>query len=110
MAVTLKRTIFSIVRKISLIIIFTFFWFLFENKLAGQSTIKEEIKTVKTYPFSDPNPIPSIAINSTVSPFYPYFVFDGYTDQGISKDWKVITLENEFINVSVLPEVGGKVY
>lgn len=45
-----------------------------------------------------------------VSPFYPYFVFDGYTDKGIRKEWKVITLENDFINVTVLPEVGGKVW
>jgi len=79
-------------------------------KVSGQSKIREEIKAIKTYPFSDPNPIPSIAINSKVSLFYPYFVFDGYTDKGISKDWKVIILENEFINVTVLPEVGGKVW
>jgi len=45
-----------------------------------------------------------------VSPFYPYFVFDGYTDKGIAKDWKVVSLENEFISVKVLPEVGGKVW
>jgi tetratricopeptide (TPR) repeat protein len=80
-------------------------------KISGQgTTIKEEVRSILTYPYSDPNPVPSIAINSMVSPFYPYYVFDGYTDKGIQKDWKVITLENDFINVTVLPEVGGKVW
>jgi Tfp pilus assembly protein PilF len=77
---------------------------------AQGSSIKEEIKSIVTYPYSDPNPLPSTAINSMVSPFYPYFVFDGYTDKGIAKDWKVVSLENEFISVKVLPEVGGKVW
>jgi len=84
---------------------------LFSSVASGQgSLIKEETRSILTYPYSDPNPVPSLAINSMVSSFYPYFVFDGYTDKGIRKDWKVITLENEFINVTVLPEVGGKVW
>ncbi len=110
MALPLNRTMFPIVNKTSQIIIFTFLGFLSGYKVLGQSTIREEIKTIKTYPFSDPNPVPSMAINSMVSPFYPYFVFDGYTDKGINKEWKVISLENDYINVTVLPEVGGKVW
>jgi len=73
------------------------------------SMIREENIAIKTYPFSDPSPIPSLAMNSQVSVFYPYFVFDGYTDKGINKEWKVVTLENDYIEVTVLPEVGGKV-
>jgi hypothetical protein len=80
-------------------------------KASGQgSVIKEETRSILTYPYSDPNRVPSLAINSMVSPFYPYFVFDGYTDKGVRKEWKVITLENQYINVTVLPEVGGKVW
>jgi tetratricopeptide (TPR) repeat protein len=73
------------------------------------STIKEEIQNIRTYPYSDPNPIPSLALNSQLSVFYPYFAFDGYTDKGVQKEWKVVTLENDYITVTVLPEVGGKV-
>ncbi len=95
-------------------VLFVFSWIIILScnyEASGQrSSIKEETISIITYPYSDPNPVPSLAINSMVSPFYPYFVFDGYTDQGIKKDWKVITLENEFINVTVLPEVGGKVW
>lgn len=76
----------------------------------GQNaSVKEELQTIKTYPYSDPNPIPSLGINDKVGAYYPYFIFDGYADKGIDQDWKVVTLENEFIQVTVLPEVGGKV-
>ncbi len=95
---------------VSLGIFFTLISFLSGIAVFGQnSTIKEENITIKTYPYSDPNPIPSLAINSQVSVFYPYFLFDGYTDKGINKEWKVVTLENDYIEVTVLPEVGGKV-
>lgn len=82
----------------------------FTVKAFGQAaTIKENEETIKTYPFSDPNPVPTLAINDMVSRFYPYFMFDGYTRQSEKKDWNVVTLENPYIKVTVLPEVGGKV-
>jgi tetratricopeptide (TPR) repeat protein len=80
------------------------------NLFAQDATIKEETRSILTYPFSDPNPVPVMALNSMVRPFYPYFIFDGYTDKGEWKDWKVITLDNEYITVTILPEVGGKVW
>jgi len=73
-------------------------------------SVTEGYQTIKTYPFSDPNPLPAMAISKMVSSFYPYFMIDGYTNQGLNKNWKVVTLENEFITVTVLPEVGGKVW
>lgn len=82
-----------------------------EFEVSGQKAIvKEEATPILTYPYSDPNPVPAMAISSKVSPFYPYFVFDGYTEKGKNKEWQVISLDNDFINVTVLPEVGGKVW
>ncbi|HQG77310.1 MAG TPA: DUF5107 domain-containing protein [Bacteroidales bacterium] len=79
--------------------------------LTGQDVVvKEELKPFKTYPFSDPNPVSVRALNSMASSFYPYFVFDGFTEKPEVKMWKVITLENDFISVTILPEVGGKVW
>lgn len=81
------------------------------HSVTGQkATIREEIKTIKTYPYNDPNPIPTLALNNSVSCFYPYFMFDGYTSKSTNMDWKVVTLENDFIKVSILPGVGGKVW
>ena len=84
-----------------------FLIFSFPFVLSSQATVKEELRTLKTYPFSDPNPIPVLAKNAKI---YPYHTFNGYSNEPIQKEWKVITLENEYIKVFVLPEIGGKVW
>lgn len=104
------QTLYQVFKKTCKIVFLTSLGFLYCYCLHGQSQIREDIEKIKTYPFSDPNPVPSLGINQKVSPFYPYYVFDGYTDKSVVKDWKVVTLENDFINVKVLPEVGGKVW
>jgi tetratricopeptide (TPR) repeat protein len=49
----------------------------------GQTaSIREVSEKMLTYPYSDPDPVPVMAISPTVSPFYPYYVFDGYTEEG----------------------------
>ena len=73
-------------------------------------TVTEITRAIKTYPFSDANPIPSMGVNNNIGRFYPYFMFDAYSNKDTLQKWKVITLDNEYITVSVLPEVGGKVY
>ncbi|MEM9327565.1 MAG: DUF5107 domain-containing protein, partial [Bacteroidota bacterium] len=73
----------------------------------GQATITEEQRGLTTYPFDDPNPIPILTDNAKI---YPYFKYEGYAQKGVEKQWKVVTLENEFIQVFVLPEAGGKVW
>ena len=88
------------------IIIFTF---LQAGTVAQKARIKEEEKTIKTYPYFDPNPIPTLGIDSKAAAYYPYYIFDGFSDKGVDKDWKVVTLDNDFIEVTVLPQVGGKV-
>ncbi len=76
---------------------------------AQKASITEKAQPFKTYPYSDPNPIPVMGVGKKVSPFYPYYVFDGYTNKSTTKNWKVVELENPYIKVQVLPEVGGKV-
>lgn len=73
--------------------------------LAQEATVSEELQTVKTYPFSDPDPV---ADPSDL--FYPYFRFDGFASKGIDKEWKVVTMENEYIRLTLFPEIGGKVW
>ncbi len=74
--------------------------------LSAQSLVlvKESNRIFKSYPFNDPNPIP------TKNLIYPYFRFDGFTDKPINKEWKVVELENQFIKLMILPEVGGKIW
>jgi len=80
---------------------------------APSATINEQLTVIKTYPFSDPDPLP-IMIRSSMwgngSKLYPYYSFSKYTDQPIDKSWNVVHLENPYIDVFVLPQVGGKVW
>ena len=70
----------------------------------GDATVKEYQQVFTTYPYSDPSPIPLF------TSVYPYFRFDGYTDTPVQKSWKVVELENDYIRVMILPEVGGKIW
>jgi len=84
---------------------------LFYTKGISQTTrFEKKTETIKTYPFSDPNPIPPLAVNDDISRFYPYFTFDGYSHKGLNQPWQVVTLENPYIIVKILPQVGGKVW
>ena len=74
------------------------------NVLAQQATIREEMMDMVTYDFSEADPIPKMGN------IYPYFRFDGYSDKGVEKAWKMVVLENEFIKVLIAPQIGGKIW
>src|SRR5665647_3383481 len=87
-----------------LVITIEFILFSFMVWAQHSSTIKEYKKTFTTYPFSEPDPVPILAN------IYPYFRFDGFTDKPIQKKWKVVELENDFIKVMIMPQIGGKIW
>ncbi|MBM3294811.1 MAG: DUF5107 domain-containing protein, partial [Candidatus Aminicenantes bacterium] len=67
----------------------------------------------KTYPFGDPDPVPIFARSSlwgSGARLYPYFFFDKFSAAGEDRDWTVVRLENPYLSVDVLPQVGGKVW
>jgi len=70
----------------------------------SNSTIKEFEKNYITYPFSDPDSVPN------QGKIYPYFRYDGYTVRPVQKEWKVVELENDYISVQIMPEIGGKIW
>ena len=69
--------------------------------------ITEETRVLATYPFSDPDPVPILARDRRL---YPYHAFEGYSTTSEPREWKVVKMENDLIEVYVLPEVGGKVW
>jgi tetratricopeptide (TPR) repeat protein len=72
---------------------------------AGAKTVvKEYDRVFTTYPYSDPDPLPNM------SRFYPYFRYDGFTNEPIQKKWKVVELSNDYLQILILPEIGGKVW
>ena len=72
-----------------------------------QARISEETRVIETYPFSEPDPIPILATDARL---YPYHAFRGYSATSEPREWKVVKLENDLIEVFVLPEAGGKVW
>ena len=73
----------------------------------SRARISEEVRVLDTYPFSDPNPVPVLATDRRL---YPYHTFEGYAATSEPREWKVVRMENDLIEVLVLPEVGGKVW
>jgi len=71
----------------------------------AEARISVESLELKTYPFSDPDPVPA-----TAEKRYPYFRYDGSTDTAETRQWKAVRLENDRVRVTILPEVGGKVW
>lgn len=42
--------------------------------------------------------------------YYPLKMNDQYYNERIIKDWKHLVLENEYIEIAITPEIGGKLY
>ena len=74
---------------------------------AQEARVTQQATVFETYSFSDPNPVPSLAYKPNI---YPYFTFDGYSVKSQNKEWNLITLENEFLKVTVMPEIGGRIW
>ncbi len=88
-----------------------FFLLVIVSILAGSckqgSLYREYTETLLTYPYSDTNAFPVI---QTKNDIYPYSRIDGFSHTGEPREWKVVKLENEYIEVYILPEEGGKVW
>ena len=72
-----------------------------------QSIVEEYTETLLTYPYHDTNSFPIIQHKNDI---YPYSRIDGFSHTGEPREWKVVKLENDYIEVYVLPEEGGKVW
>ncbi|MEQ9290325.1 MAG: DUF5107 domain-containing protein [Cyclobacteriaceae bacterium] len=94
----------SILRAAGLIIVFAVFTYTARSQKA---TVSEDTLPIETYAFNNPNPIPLLLDKPHV---YPYHSFNGYSHDKKVQNWKVVTLENDYIKVMVLPEIGGKVW
>ncbi|MCB0634183.1 MAG: DUF5107 domain-containing protein [Saprospiraceae bacterium] len=89
------------------ILVFLLVLFYHQFSTAQSARITVEHLPLTTYPFNDPDPIPILVSNPKI---YPYFKYEGYTNEAQEQNWKVVHMENDFIELWVLPEVGGKVW
>src|SRR4029453_8219461 len=72
----------------------------------------EEPLNIPTYQLNAPNPYPALLDSQRRKwrPVYPYPFLDSLGSQKADKSWKAVYLENEYLKVTVLPELGGHVY
>lgn len=67
---------------------------------------------IPTYELNPPNPYPALLDwqRRKWRPVYPYPFLDSLGSEKTNKTWKAVYLENEYLKVTVLPELGGHVY
>ena len=72
-----------------------------------------ELVTIPTYEVGKPekNPIflEKRVYQGSSGVVYPYPVIESISDEKVDKEWKAIYLENEYIKVMILPELGGRI-
>ena len=87
------------------------------NSAHAQSTnagarVWEAPLTIPTYELGPPDPNPPLfdPARTRRRPVYPYPLLDTLTNRKIDKSYNAVFLENEYLRVTVLPELGGKLY
>ena len=72
--------------------------------IAQKAVIQEVERPMTTYPFSDPDPV------ARPGRVYPYFRFDVFTTRPVIQKWKMVELQNDYIRLAIMPDMGGKVW
>jgi tetratricopeptide (TPR) repeat protein len=72
-----------------------------------------EIVTIPTYEVGKPEKNPMFlekrVYQGSSGVVYPYPVIESISDEKVDKEWKAVYLENEYIKVMILPELGGRI-
>ncbi|MCE1155704.1 MAG: DUF5107 domain-containing protein, partial [Bacteroidales bacterium] len=73
----------------------------------------EEVVTIPTYEVGKPEKNPMFlekrVYQGSSGVVYPYPVIETISDERTDKDYRAVYLENEYIKVMILPELGGRV-
>jgi Tfp pilus assembly protein PilF len=74
----------------------------------AQISVREEKLTIPTW-LIDPPAVHSLYPNPK-GPIYPYTLNEILTDKKVEQAYNAVFLENEYIKVLVLPEIGGRIH
>lgn len=80
------------------------------------STVRiwEEKKAIPTYLVDPPDPNPRFyegrAYQGAQGRVYPYPIYESLSDTRVEKEYTMVYLENEYIKIEVLPEIGGRLF
>jgi tetratricopeptide (TPR) repeat protein len=74
----------------------------------------EEDVVIPTYLAGPPDPNPMFyfgrAYQGAEGRVYPYPLYDKLTGKKVDKTYKMVYLENEYVKIGVLPEIGGRIF
>lgn len=71
--------------------------------------VREETIVIPTYDIDD-NPYPVFPETYWSNDLYPYTLLDSPSLTKKNKSYRLLVLENEYLRITVLPEVGGHLY
>ncbi|MCJ7446966.1 MAG: DUF5107 domain-containing protein [Bacteroidales bacterium] len=84
------------------------------RKLMAQVTISEEKWVIPTYKVNPPDKNPAFfrgeGYQGAARYIYPYALMDNLSDEKEERAWKALKLRNEYIELCITPEIGGKLY
>jgi tetratricopeptide (TPR) repeat protein len=77
-------------------------------------TVSEKDVTIPTYLVGDPEPNPMFYFGrnsqGAEGRVYPYPLYDSLTNVKSNKTYRIVYLENEYVRIGVLPEIGGRLF
>ncbi|HEX2967458.1 MAG TPA: DUF5107 domain-containing protein [Bacteroidales bacterium] len=81
---------------------------------SGQVKVNEETMTIPTYKNGDPNPMPRFyegrSHQGVQRRIYPYPYDDNQVSVKTDVDYPYIHVENEFLDLGIMPQLGGRIY
>jgi tetratricopeptide (TPR) repeat protein len=83
---------------------------------AQTSAVKvwEKETVIPTYLAGDPEPNPMFFFGrqsqGAQGKVYPYPLYDTLTNRKVDKTYKIVYLENEYVRIGILPEIGGRIF
>jgi len=103
--------------KTNLIASITFILFITAGNAQSPSEpvkIWEEAVPLPTYLVDPPDLNPRFyegrAYQGAQGRVYPYPIYESLSDTRVMKDWDMVYLENEYIKINILPEIGGRLF
>jgi len=80
----------------------------------SEARVWEEKVTIPTYLAGDPDPNPMFffgrAYQGAEGRVYPYALYDTLTGKKVDKEYTEVFLENEYVKIGILPEIGGRIF
>ena len=88
---------------------------LFVVPLFGQQVNMKSIsRMIPTYKIGNPEVDPIFftgrVYQGAEGYIYPYPLYDVLTEEKIEKEYNVLCLNNQYVDISILPEIGGRIF